>query len=107
MFEIAHPCVAPGSDRARAGEPEIAEILDIAPSRWYLTGFLVPWNAPVSQKQDVEDTQGGLEIGEASGGGDEDELSPEPPAAQSPPNDCQIYVEHYHRERNRRGLRTP
>ena len=33
------------------GEPQISEILNIAPSRWYLTGFLVPWNAPVSQKQ--------------------------------------------------------
>ena len=52
------------------GEPQTAEILNIAPSRWYLTGFLVPWNAPVSQKQDVEDTQGELELGETGSGGD-------------------------------------
>jgi hypothetical protein len=38
------------------GEPQISEILAIPPSRWYLTGFLVPWNAPVSQKQDKEDS---------------------------------------------------
>ena len=64
------------------GEPQISEILNIAPSRWYLTGFLVPWNAPVSQKQDVEDTQGELELGEAGSGGDEDDSTPEPPAAR-------------------------
>ena len=64
------------------GEPQLSEILNIAPSRWYLTGFLVPWNAPVSQKQDVEDTQGELELGEAGSGGDEDDSTPEPPAAR-------------------------
>jgi hypothetical protein len=64
------------------GEPQISEILNIAPSRWYLTGFLVPWNAPASQKQDQEDTQGELEVGEAGSGGDEDDSTPEPPAAR-------------------------
>jgi hypothetical protein len=33
----------------------------VPPSRWYLTGFLVPWAAPASQKQD-DDTQGELEM---------------------------------------------
>jgi hypothetical protein len=64
------------------GEPQISEILAIPPSRWYLTGFLVPWNAPVSQKQDEGDTQGELDLGDAGSGGDEDDSTPEPPAAR-------------------------
>jgi hypothetical protein len=64
------------------GEPQISELLNIPPSRWYLTGFLVPWNAPAAQKQDEEDTQGELELGEAGSAGDEDNSTPEPPAAR-------------------------
>src|SRR6185295_14943042 len=64
------------------GEPQVSEILAIPPSRWYLTGFLVPWNAPISQKQDEGDTQGELDLANAGSGGDEDDALPEPPAAR-------------------------
>ena len=52
-------------------EPQSSEILPIAPSRWYLTGFLVPWNAPAQQKRDDNDTQGELEYGDASAAADD------------------------------------
>src|SRR5947209_2452181 len=65
-----------------AGELQISEVLNIPPSRWYLTGFLVPWNAPVAQKQDEEDTQGELDLANAGSGADEDDTAPEPPAAR-------------------------
>src|SRR5262249_25030393 len=58
------------------------EILPIAPSRWYLTGFLVPWNAPAQQKRDDNDTQGELEFGDASAAADKDNGPPEPRAAR-------------------------
>jgi len=59
-------------------EPQASEVLPIAPSRWYLTGFLVPWNAPAQQKRDDNDTQGELEYGDASAAADEDNDPPEP-----------------------------
>ncbi len=62
-------------------EPQAAEILASAPSRLYLTGFLVPWNAPASQKHE-DDAQGELEFAEAAAQGDEDETTAEPPAAR-------------------------
>ena len=31
-------------------DPQLKETLPVPPSRWYLTGFLVPWSAPVRQK---------------------------------------------------------
>src|SRR5205823_3925461 len=63
-------------------EPQASEVLPIAPSRWYLTGFLVPWNAPAQQKRDDNDTQGELEYGDASAAADEDNTPPEPRAAR-------------------------
>jgi hypothetical protein len=63
-------------------EPEISEVLPIAPSRWYLTGFLVPWNAPAQQKRDEDDSQGELEYGDTSAAADEDNSPPEPRAAR-------------------------
>ena len=40
----------------RPGEPGdaayTAEILPVAPSKWYLTGFLVPYEAPADQRSD-------------------------------------------------------
>ena len=65
------------------GEPQAAEILDRSPSRWYLTGFLAPWNAPASQKEDEEaqDELEGLVPGE-SGGDDDDEATREIQAAR-------------------------
>lgn len=62
-------------------EPQASEVLPIPPSRWYLTGFLAPWNAPVSQKSD-EDEQGELELAAAGGGAEDDDSTAEPPAAK-------------------------
>ena len=63
-------------------DPQITEILSVPPSRWYLTGFLVPWSAPVNQKRDEDDIQGELGFGEAATGADDDDRGEEPPAAR-------------------------
>ena len=63
-------------------DPQISEVVPIAPSRWYLTGFLGPWNAPAQQKRDEDDRQGELEFGEATAGGHDDDVPPEPRAAR-------------------------
>jgi hypothetical protein len=63
-------------------DPQASEVLPLAPSRWYLAGFLVPWNAPVTQKEDKDDTQGDLGFAEASNPADDDETTPEPRAAR-------------------------
>jgi hypothetical protein len=58
----------------RAGSPLEAERIHQSPSRWYLTGFLVPYEAPTSHKQDdVGDDQ--MELVDA--GGADDNLVPE------------------------------
>jgi len=62
-------------------EPQVSEVLSAPPSRWYLTGFLAPWSAPATQKQDSDD-QGELEMTEAGAQGDEDNTTAEPPAAR-------------------------
>lgn len=62
-------------------EPQATETLRLAPSRWYLTGFLVPWNAPASQKSD-DDEQGDLELAAAGAAGEDDDSTNEPPAAR-------------------------
>jgi hypothetical protein len=41
--------IGPGAEDVRC-----SEILDRAPTRWYLSGFLAPWNAPAVQKEDGE-----------------------------------------------------
>ena len=61
-------------------ESQTTEILDREPSRWYLTGFLAPTDAPESQKSDETD-EGDLDSA-VGPGGDEDESTPEPPAAR-------------------------
>lgn len=33
---------------------DATEIIDRAPTRWYLSGFLAPWDAPAAQKEDEE-----------------------------------------------------
>lgn len=49
---------------------EPTEVLSVAPSRWYLTGFLVPHQAPIEVREDPEPDEGlGNEGGE--GGGDD------------------------------------
>lgn len=51
------------------------EELPSAPSRWYLTGFLIPQDAPAAQKQD-DDAQEQLDLGGPEAAGD-DEKTPE------------------------------
>ncbi|MGH7221603.1 MAG: DISARM system helicase DrmA, partial [Gemmataceae bacterium] len=66
-----------GPDR----ESELSsEVLPQAPSRWYLTGFLVPFDAAEEQKSDEAAEEGIDEIGK--GAGVDDDAAPEPAAAR-------------------------
>ncbi len=56
------------------------EVLTQAPSRWYLTGFLVPADAGENQKADVDATDELDAMTEA--GGTDDATAPEPPSAR-------------------------
>jgi hypothetical protein len=47
------------------------EILPQAPSRWYLTGFLVPLDAPDEQRAGDSDAEGDLDSGDDTGGSDD------------------------------------
>lgn len=62
-------------------EPQVAETLPIPPSRWYLTGFLVPWNAPAAQKAD-EDQQDDLGLTAPGANAGDDDTGTDPPAAR-------------------------
>ena len=55
------------------------EILPQSPSRWYLTGFLVPFDADEEQKTDEMADEGVDEVGK---GGTDDDATPEPAAAR-------------------------
>src|SRR5438105_7726364 len=56
------------------------EVLPQAPSRWYLTGFLVPIDAEDNQKAEETSTEGLDEVGDAKGL--DDAATPEPAAAR-------------------------
>jgi len=58
----------------------LAEVLPQAPSRWYLTGFLVPTDAGEGQKSDEAATEEVDEVSDA--GGTDDAATPEPGAAR-------------------------
>ena len=58
----------------RPGLGDAAEVLPQSPSRWYLTGFLVPIDAASSQKVDEEATE---EVDSAETGGVDDDDTPE------------------------------
>ncbi len=58
-----------------------AEILPQAPSRWYLTGFLVPLEAGEAQKSD-ETANDDFDAPAAGGDATVDDTTPEPPAAR-------------------------
>src|SRR5205823_13597908 len=60
------------------GNPE--EVLPQAPSRWYLTGFLVPIGAERSQRSDETASEDLDQAGET--GGLHDDAQPERPAAR-------------------------
>jgi hypothetical protein len=62
----------------RLGSPD--EVLPQAPSRWYLTGFLVPLDAEQSQRGDEDSTE---EVDAANdAGGADDATTPEPASAR-------------------------
>jgi hypothetical protein len=63
-----------------AGDSYEKEELPQAPSRWYLTGFLVPYEAPAEQRED-EQGQEQLDLSGAAGAADDDE-TPEPASAR-------------------------
>jgi|SRR5271166_421377 len=44
------------------------EVLPARPSRWYLTGFLVPVQAPTDQRTTAASTEGALDSGEGADG---------------------------------------
>lgn len=48
-----------------------SEVLPLAPSRWYLTGFLVPIDAPEEQRAGDADAEGDLDSGDDVGGSDD------------------------------------
>ncbi|MBO0700321.1 MAG: hypothetical protein J2P46_18120, partial [Zavarzinella sp.] len=56
------------------------EVLPQAPSRWYLTGFLVPVDAGEDERSDEAETEGVDQLN--TGGGTDDETAPEPAAAR-------------------------
>src|SRR5438132_8062406 len=56
------------------------EVLPPAPSRWYLTGFLVPTDAAEDQKTDEAAVEEVDEVSDA--GGTDDASTPEPAAAR-------------------------
>src|SRR6266571_7127156 len=58
----------------------VNEVLSQAPSRWYLTGFLVPLEAAPTQRTDEQSTEELDQAGE--GGGLDDDTAPEPAAAR-------------------------
>jgi hypothetical protein len=66
-----------GPDR---GSELLNEILPQAPSRWYLTGFLVPIEAGEAQKADESAVEGVDELSDA--GGTDDATTPEPAASR-------------------------
>jgi hypothetical protein len=58
----------------------VGEVLPQAPSRWYLTGFLVPFDAEEDQKSDEAADKNVDEFGK--GAGVDDDAAPEPAAAR-------------------------
>ncbi len=63
-----------------AGRPYELETLPQTPSRWYLTGFLVPYEAPAEQRED-EQGQEQLDLSDPRSGTDDDD-APEPASAR-------------------------
>jgi len=64
-------------------EPHAAyadEVLPVAPSKWYLSGFLCPYQAPTSQRSDDDGSETIDEIRRASPG--DDDSAPETPSAR-------------------------
>ena len=62
------------------------EVLEQHPSRWYLTGFLVPTGASLEQRSEAAGTEQPDLFD--SGGGTDDAETADPPAARRNPNRC-------------------
>jgi hypothetical protein len=62
------------------GSTHETEVLETAPSRWYLTGFLVPFEAPAEQRSDETESEQ-LDLVDNPRGGD-DEETPERASAR-------------------------
>lgn len=72
---LALDLIGPAPDHVHA-----QEALDMHPSRRYLAGFLVPYEASEDQRSDPT-SQEELALGSEGGGGDDDD-TPEPPSAR-------------------------
>src|SRR5258708_2841222 len=59
---------------------DLAEVLSQSPSRWYLTGFLVPIGAAREQRSDESSQEEVDQAGES--GGTDDDVPPEKPSAR-------------------------
>jgi hypothetical protein len=70
-----------GPRTGHPGHAEYAEeVLPIAPSKWYLTGFLVPYEAPQSQRSDEDGQDTVDEVGRSVEA--DDDTAPEPASAR-------------------------
>jgi hypothetical protein len=74
---LAHDLVGPGPDDHELAE----EVIPSAPSLWYLTGFLAPFEAPHHERQG-DDAEGELDAGDKRVGKGDDEGAPEAAAAR-------------------------
>ncbi|MEQ1885181.1 MAG: DISARM system helicase DrmA [Bryobacteraceae bacterium] len=73
------------------GSPQEKEILPTPPSRWYLTGFLIPFEAPDSQRHD-ETASDQLDLVPPENRGGDDENAPEVASARRAPFPCSMGV---------------
>lgn len=64
------------------GDPEQSESLPQAPSEWYLTGFLVPYQAKAEERQDPTSNED-VDQGGDAGGTDDDEQHEKPSARRA------------------------
>jgi len=75
--------VGPGpADSSSSGYDYAAERLPgrVRPSVWYLTGFLIPSDAPLEQRSDVDEDERLDEVPESAGSADEDSGGEQPAA---------------------------
>lgn len=75
--EIRRDLIGPARDDAAAH----TEVLPQTPSRWYLTGFLVPLGAPPEQRAGDAEAEGDLDSGDDAGGTD-DQTPPDKASAR-------------------------
>src|SRR5262249_48314494 len=74
------------------GSQHEAEVLPTPPSRWYLAGFLIPFEAPDTQRHD-ETAEDQLDLVPPANRGGDDENTPEVASARRAPFPCSMGVE--------------